>query len=487
MLTLRDYQDTAVNELGSAYAAGYQAPMFVLPTGGGKTVVFTYMAMRAAARGRSVLLLGHRRELIGQMSAALKRWGCKHGIITPDAKPTNDPVQVGMVQTLANRVRLDRGGRYRFDFVIIDEAHHATRNSSWGTVLQHNAGAKLLGVSATPCRLDGKGLGVHAHGFFDHMVLGPSMSELIERGQLVRPVVYAPSTSIDLSGVKKRGGDFVVSALAGAVDRAPITGDAVEHYRRFADRRSAIAFTVTVEHAVHVVEQFKAAGYQAAVLTGCTPDKERARMIRDLGNGGLHVLASCNVVSEGTDIPAVFAAILLRPTESYALAMQQIGRALRASPGKDKAVILDHADNVRRHGLPTDEVEWSLDGLERNSKKRGNAPTKFCMGCRVYMPLAATICTECGTEVEREGGAARGDFIRTREGQLVELTPEMAAQIRQKKASELKGARTRAELIALGKSRNYKNPRYWADKILEERRQYSANKKTLNLGGYHGR
>ncbi len=475
MLSLFDYQGEAVNDLRGTYAAGYNAPLLVLPTGGGKTVVFTYIATNASKKGMRVLLLGHRRELISQMSAALKRWDCPHGVITPDAKLSNAPVQVGMVQTLANRIKLDKQGRYKFDLVIIDEAHHATRNSTWGKVLAHNDQSKLLGVSATPCRLDGKGLGMSSHGFFDVMVIGPSMVELIERGQLVRPVVYAPSTSIDLSGVKKRGGDFVTSALAGAVDRAPITGDAVEHYRRFADRRSAIAFTVTVEHAGHVVEQFKSSGYQAAVLTGSTPDKERAQMIRDLGNGSLHMLASCNVVSEGTDIPAVFAALLLRPTESYALAMQQIGRALRASPGKDKAVILDHADNVRRHGLPTDQVDWTLDGLVRNKRKSGLAPTKICMGCRVHLALAATVCPECGQVVEK-GGASRTDSIVQRDGQLIELTPEMAERIRQQKRTELKKARTRQDLVTLGRERSYKNPERWADKIIEERRQWQANR-----------
>ena len=472
MIALRDYQSGCVNDLRAQYAAGCHAPLLVLPTGGGKTVVFTYMATQAAKKGKRVLLLGHRRELIGQMSAALGRWDCPHGVISPDAKISNAPVQVGMVQTIANRIALDKAGRYKFDLVIIDEAHHATKNSTWGRVLQHNAGAKLLGVSATPCRLDGKGLGVHADGFFDSMVIGPTMPELIALGNLVRPVVYAPAQSIDLSGVKKSRGDFAMGALAGAVDRAPITGNAIKEYQQYADRRSSIAFTVTVEHAEHVVEQFKAAGYAAAVLTGSTPDKERARMIRDLGNGSLHVLASCNVVSEGTDIPAVFAAILLRPTESYALAMQQIGRALRPSQGKDKAIILDHADNVRRHGLPTDEVQWSLDGLRRKKGRTTSAPTKICMGCRCHLALQARVCPECGLPVagDEKGGAARDRQILERDGVLVEMSPEMLAARRKQKAKAFHNARTRDELVRFGIEQGYKNPEYWAGKILEERR-----------------
>jgi superfamily II DNA or RNA helicase len=478
MLALRDYQAECVKDLRAQYAAGSHAPLLVLPTGGGKTVVFTYMATRAAEKGNRVLLLGHRRELIGQMSAALGRWDCPHGVISPDAKVCSAPVQVGMVQTIANRIALDKAGRYKFDLVIIDEAHHATKNSTWGRVLQHNVGAKLLGVSATPCRLDGKGLGVHADGFFDSMVIGPTMPELIELGNLVRPVVYAPAQSIDLTGVKKSRGDYAIGALAGAVDRAPITGNAIKEYQQHADRRSAIAFTVTVEHAEHVVAQFKAAGYAAAVLTGSTPDKERARMLRDLGTGQLHVLASCNVVSEGTDIPAVFAALLLRPTESYALAMQQIGRALRPSQGKDRAIILDHADNVRRHGLPTDEVDWSLDGLQRKKGKNTKAPTKICTGCRAHVGLRVRVCPECGTAVngDVEGGAARTNQIIERDGVLVEMSPEMLAARRKQRGQELKNARTKRDLVQLGRDRKYKNPEFWADKILEDRKQWAASR-----------
>lgn len=470
MIELFDYQTVAVNELRRSYAAGRKAPLLVMPTGAGKTISFAYMASEAHKKGLKVLLLAHRRELVGQISGALKAWSVDHGVIRTDTKPSNHTVQVGMVQTLANRIKLDKKGRFVFDLVIIDEAHHATKGSTWGAVLAHNVGAKLLGVTATPCRLDGKGLGIDADGYFDDMVIGPTVNELIAQGRLARPVVYAPAQGIDLSGVKKRGGDFVTGQLVAAVDRAAITGDAVDHYRRYCNNQSAIAFTITVDHAGHVVEQFKQAGYQAAVLTGSTPDKERAQMIRDLGNGNLQVLASCNVVSEGTDIPAVSAAILLRPTASYALAMQQIGRALRGFKGKDKAIILDHADNVRRHGLPTDEVEWSLDGVSRK-KRKGSSLVKTCNGCSALVAISTRICADCGYEFTV---SADQDGVAVRDGELVEMTPEMIEQIRKRKRMELIGARSREQLIELGRSRKYKNPGFWADKIIEGREQYRA-------------
>lgn len=464
MLTLRPYQEQAVAELRAAYAAGARALLLVLPTGAGKTVTFTYLTARAVAKGLRVLLLAHRRELVGQIGAALTQWGVAHGRIAPGAPPGTEPVQVAMAQTLARRVKLDTTGRFRFDLVIVDEAHHATRDSSWGAILAHNAGARLLGVTATPCRLDGKGLGVATGGFFDELVIGPSVADLIDLGCLAPPVVYAPAQGPDLAGVKTRGGDYRQGELSAAMDRSALTGDAVAHYRALCDRAPAIAFTVTVEHAGHVVEEFKAAGYQAAVLTGSTPDRERAAMIRDLGAGKLHVLASCNVVSEGTDIPTVTAAILLRPTASYALAMQQMGRCLRPAPGKACAIILDHAGNCHRHGLPTEAVQWSLEGVTRSAK----AELRHCYGCQALVPSRAAVCPACGKPLGRadrptpSAAGVNSELPLTRNGQLVELTPAMRAEIRRARLQEERAARSLADLAAIGRARGYRHPEGWA-------------------------
>jgi superfamily II DNA or RNA helicase len=459
VIELYDYQRAAVEQLRRVYAAGRRAPLLVLPTGGGKTVCFTYLASRAADKGLRVLVLVHRRELVQQVSAALTQWDVPHGCIAPAAAPTDAAVQVAMVQTLARRVKLDRVGAYRFDLVIVDEAHHCIEASSWGAVLKHNSGARILGVTATPCRLDGKGLGAHCGGFFDAMVTGPSVSELVEIGRLARPVVFAPEHAVDLSGVRKRGGDYVSGELAARMDSLALTGDAVAHYRRHCNGAPAIAFAVTTEHAAHIAEDFARQGFQAAVLTGATPDKERARMIDDLGHGALQVLASCNVVSEGTDVPAVTAAILLRPTASYALAMQQIGRALRSVPGKERALILDHAGNCHRHGLPTEPVEWTLEGAKRG----GVAPMKGCFRCEALVPASASVCPECGHVF---GGSA-GQEVElplplTRAGELVELTPEKRAEMRRARIAEERRARTAEDLATLGRARGYQYPDSWA-------------------------
>ena len=454
-VTLRNYQNDAVEAVRAAYRAGSRAPLLVMPTGAGKTVCFSYIASQAAAKGSRILLLAHRRELILQISKALNLWGIGHGVILPDRNETGHPVQVASISTLARRLY---PGKYRFDLIVIDEAHHAVSGSQLGTILDAFPDAKRLGVTATPCRLDGRGLGVHAKGFFDALVEGPSVLELIEAGYLARPVVYAPPAGqeVDLSAVKVTGGDYNLGQLAAAMDKTPLTGDAVAHYRRLCSGAPALAFCVTVEHAAHVAEEFRAAGYRAAMLDGKTPDHDRDRMIWDLGRGELDVLASCNVVSEGTDIPVVSAAILLRPTASYALAMQQMGRVLRAHPGKEKALILDHAGNTRRHGLPTEPGEWSLENRPRRKPGSSLYFVKDCPDCGTLLALSARTCPECGCVFE--WARAEIEMPATVAGDLEEIDAMALARERRKEVAK---AKSLDELREIGRARGYKAGWAW--------------------------
>jgi len=341
MITLRDYQARAESDLRNGYARRYRAQILVLPTGAGKTVTFCSIAHQAAAKGKRTLILVHRRELLKQASRTLDSFGIEHGLIASGLSFFHQrAVQVASVQTLVKRLGKLRG--WVPDLIIVDECHHAVGGNTWGKVLEHFDCARALGVTATPQRMDGKGLGVEHGGFFDRMVVGPSVAELTARGYLSPAVVYAPKQQIDLSGVKTRKGDWSLGDLAAAVDRPMLTGDAVAHYQRLCAGEPAIAFCVSVAHAEHVAESFRAAGFQAASVDGALSASEQDRRIADLGRGGLHVLTSCELISEGTDIPVVSAAIMLRPTQSVALALQQMGRALRVYPGKERAVILDH-------------------------------------------------------------------------------------------------------------------------------------------------
>lgn len=331
MIQLRPYQEAGVNDIRASYRDGARAVLFSLPTGGGKTFAFSYIAQSAAARGNSVLIVVHRKELLRQASCSLAALGVRHGLIAPaekiggvisahlervgqsfiDAAAT---VHVASVQTLVKR--LDQW-RDRFALVILDEAHHAV-SGSFQAVVDAMPSAKILGVTATPCRLDGKGLG----DVFDVLVEGPTIRDLIDQGNLVQPKVYAPPTSIDLSNVHRRGGDFVASELAEAMDKPVITGDAVAHYRRLCAGMPGIAFCASVAHAEHVAAEFRRSGISAACVHGGMDDGERDRLI--LGHGRtVQVLTSCDLISEGTDTVAAQAALLLRPTESESMYLQQ--------------------------------------------------------------------------------------------------------------------------------------------------------------------
>ena len=441
-MNLRPYQQQAVDELRGAYAQGARSPLFVLPTGGGKTFTFVYVGQSAVARGNRVLILVHRQELLMQASRSLTAMGVRHGLIARGHVTTGDQVQVASVQTLIRRLGKHR---YHFDLIIVDEAHHAIAGS-WRKIIDALPQARVLGVTATPIRSDGKGL----RDVFDTMVTGPTVQQLIDMGHLVRPVVYAPPTQLDLAGVKRRMGDFDQAELGKRVDKPTITGSAVEHYRKLCDRQPAIAFCVSVAHAQHVAADFRSAGYQAKAIDGSMPDAERKQAIEDLGAGRLHVLTSCDIISEGTDIPVVAAAILLRPTQSMGLFIQQVGRALRPAPGKDRAIILDHVGNCMRHGLPQDDRDWSLDGLlDAGKRKRENdvAPVKQCEKCyAVFTPRP--VCPVCGHTHE-----IKEREIKQTEGELQEVD---AVTMQRQRKQEIGKARTLEELQEVARKRGYK-------------------------------
>jgi len=438
-MTLRDYQNTAVQNLRDTYRSGCNAPVLVLPTGAGKTIVFTWIAKHAKG---NVLILVHRVELLRQTSDKLTAFGVHHGLISPKYRPEYWwKVQVASVQTLVNR--MDKINRP--DLIIIDEAHHATAGT-WRRVLD-SYGCRRLGVTATPMRTDGTGLGE----VFDSIVEGPTVSELIELGYLTAPKIYAPA-QIDLSGVKSRGGDYAKNELAAAVDKPTITGNAVSYYRKLADGIPAVAFCVSVDHACHVADQFSEAGYRAEAVYGGHP--RRDEILSELGKR-IDVVCSCDLISEGTDIPAIGCAIMLRPTQSEGLYLQQVGRALRCYPGRSEAIILDHAGNVLRHGMPTDQREWTLEGKVKKSRQKDEVTVSQCDSCyAVYS--SGRICPECGHEREltpRE--------IEQVEGELIEVK-------RVEKRRSQGQARSLEALRKIERERGYR--RGWAERVYNGRK-----------------
>lgn len=422
------------------------------------TFTFVYIAEQAAARGNRVLIVAHRKELIRQASLSLAALGVEHQVVAPADKVvairrahiekfnrpfirTGATVAVGSVQTIPRRA----GWLQQFNpaLLIVDEAHHSVAGQ-WRTIIEALPDSRILGVTATPCRTDGQGLG----DIYEAMVLGPSMRELIEMGSLCLPRIFCPPTSIDMSGVHMRGGDYNAQDLAAALDKPTITGDAVEHYRKLSPGRPAIVFCSSINHARHVCAQFVADGWRFDVVTGEMDDGDRDRAISGLAAGRIHGIVTVDVVSEGTDIPVAEVAILLRPTQSESLYLQQVGRVLRPAPGKEYGLILDHVGNVKEHGLPHADREWSLDAEKRSRRGKSETGPRVLICPECYIPHEpAPECPGCGYKYETQVRK-----IEQAEGELVELQPDEAELLRMEQRRAQWRARDLASLKAAGMS-----------------------------------
>lgn len=412
---LRPYQTETLAAARRSLQANDRTLM-VMPTGAGKTECFNHAAIEEARAGRRVLIAVHRKELFDQVCERIK---APHNQLCDGRWYDPHPISVGVIDSMARRIR-----RYSWDYIIFDEAHHATANK-WMQIVEANPQAKILGVTATPCRMSGLPLG----NLFQDMVMGPSVRELIDAGYLSDYEYYAPS-GLDLSGIKRTAGDYNKRQLQDAADKPTITGCSVDHYRRLADKEPAIAFCVSVAHAEHVAEAFKAAGYRAASIDGKMDKATRKRLIKSLADGSLHVLTSCDLISEGVDVPVVKVCIMLCPTQSTTKCIQQWGRTMRVAPGKDKTIIIDHVDNRIRHGMPDDDREWSLERGYIKPAEDGEAALRVrtCPACLLAHRFALT-CPSCGhvyQVAERAPVVVEGNLERVSDG-LFETPEDHAA------------------------------------------------------------
>jgi superfamily II DNA or RNA helicase len=354
-----------IDQIRDQYKSGSKSVLGVAPVAFGKTVVSSYIAKSAQDKGSRVIFTVHRDNLVHQTSATFKDFGIDHGFITANEKyDTRKTVHIASIQTLARRT----GIILLPDLLVVDECHLA-KAKTWQDVIlwAKNNGSRILGNSGSPSRLDGKPLG----DLFDSMVESVPMSWLIDQGFLSSYRYFAP-TMPDMSGVKKSMGDFSDSDTVEVMDTPKITGDAVTHWLKHAKGMRTICFCVTIAHAEHTAQSFKQAGIAAAVVSAKTPANERKRMFIDLADGKLQVLCNVELVTTGFDLSAqagrdvpVECVIMLRPTQSLALYIQMVGRALRRKPYP--AVILDHAGNSSRHGLPDDERKWRCTRRETSA------------------------------------------------------------------------------------------------------------------------
>jgi DNA repair protein RadD len=358
---LRDYQRDVIGRVAAAVAAGICRILIVAPTAAGKTVIAAHIAADATAQGKRALLITHRREIIKQSAKKLHEVGLDAGIIAANfrARP-GECVQVASLATLhARAVRSSKMTLPPADLLIVDEAHHSSAKT-WRTLIDAYPDAVVIGLTATPCRADGRGLG----DIFEVLIECPQVAELQAAGWLAGTRVYAPSRP-DLDGIHIRRGDYVERELAERTDTPQLVGDVITHWLRLADRRRTVVFAVSRGHAVHLRDEFGRAGVVASYIDGDTPVEDRDLILDQLAKGTVEVVVNVGCLTEGLDIPAVSCIVLARPTKSLGLFRQMVGRGLRITPGKTDLLVLDHAGAVFEHGLIEEPVEWALSPSRR--------------------------------------------------------------------------------------------------------------------------
>ena len=384
-MQLRPYQSELVEELRAAWREGYKAPCIVLPCGGGKSVILAETARRTAANGKRVLFLVHRRELVEQIVRTFIGWGVDMRLC-----------DVMMVQTASRRIaKLKKPA-----LIMTDENHHSSAQS-YKKIYERFSDVLRVGVTATPVRLGGEGLG----DINDKLIIGISAKQLIKNKCLSPYDYYAPDIC-DLTGIRTRMGEYLASDIERAMTKNAVFGDVIAYYRKLADGKKAICYCAGVKHSKAMAESFSAAGIPAAHIDGETEKNELSPIISDFRCGRIQILCNVDLISEGFDVPDCECAILLRPTKSLTLYIQQAMRCMRYRENK-RAVIIDHVGNYARFGLPDDDREWSL---EKNPKKLreqcDEIKVKMCPECFLtFSPpdnSEKIICPHCGHVFEKK-------------------------------------------------------------------------------------
>lgn len=419
-----------VEQLKQSFKQGFKRPCLVLPCGGGKSVILAHIAYGATHKKREVLFLVHRIELCEQIDETFRSFGV-------DMNYCN----IQMVQSVTKHLDTTK----RPDLILTDENHHSLART-YRNIYDFFDKTSCIGVTATPIRLNGSGLG----DVNDDLIVGVTAKWLIENGFLAPYEYYAP-TMIDVSKLSSSKGEYSTSDAESELDKPKIYGDVIKHYKKLANGKKAICYCATLKHSKSMVEEFNKAGIPAAHLDGSTPKDIRKQTIEDFRSGKITVLSNQDLISEGFDVPNCEVAILLRPTKSLTLYIQQSMRCMRFLPGKT-AIIIDHVGNVFRHGFPDEDREWSLK--PKRSKENAVA-VKTCPECyRTHFP--SPVCPYCGYIYgSDEKTRYEIEILEKEELQRIE-------EINKKKRQEVGMAKTYEELLEIQISRNYKNG--WAAK-----------------------
>lgn len=455
MIELYDYQKELVEKARNAYKDGYKAPCIVAPCGAGKSVMIAEIVRLATSKKQHVLFLVHRKELLEQIENTLK-----HNDVDMEY------VTLGMVMTVVRR--LDKYPH--FDLIVVDENHHTLANS-YKKILEHFH-TRVIGFTATPVRLNGDGLGE----VNDILIETVNAKWLIENKRLA-PYDYYTIDLIDRKALKKSStGDYTSDSMDKAIGTT-IFGDVVKHYQKLIDGQRTIVYAHSIEYSKMFAEQFNEAGIPAAHIDGTTNKSDRKKIINDFRNGAITVLCNVDLIGEGFDVPDCTAVMLLRPTESLSLHIQQSMRPMRYKPGK-VATIIDHVGNVYIHGHPDLERQWTLEAKQKRSGV-DPYPIWVCPQCSFTLPKSEMEnkhkCPECGYVEE----------IARNNNKAIDKTVELKL-VTKEELTDWTKATSYKQLVRIAKMLGYKSS--WAafkakDLHLKDtpRWVYQYKPKTLNI------
>lgn len=372
-MELRPYQAELIQKIKVELCKGYKSVIAVLGCGGGKSIIQGCIAKSATDKGNKVLFLVHRCELCEQIEKTFRICGVDMRLC-----------QIAMVQTVSRRL-----GKHSWTpkLIITDECHHSLSNS-YKKIYEYYPDATRLGFTATPCRLDRSGLGE----IYQSMVEGVSTKWLIDNHYL-SPYIYYSAKIVDTDGLRTSHGEFVAADVNELMNKRIIFGQVLENWHKFAEGKKTIVYCANIDLSQKTVQQFQLSGISAAHLDGTTPTHIRKRVIQDFRDGKITVLSNVDLFGEGFDVPDCECVVLLRPTMSLTLHIQQSMRSMRYKENKT-AIIIDNVGNVYRHGLPDDKREWSLQG--RKKKAKSEIKIKQCPKCLACLPNSVKECPKCG-------------------------------------------------------------------------------------------
>lgn len=457
--TLRSYQNDIIEQVRQAIRSGYRKILVVVPTGGGKTVIAAQIVKLAAEKFHRSMFLAHRRELIYQCADKLINFGVDHGILMAGEYPYGAAdCQVASIDTLRARcITTQKLPLPNSDIVIVDEAHRSLA-PTYVKLINHYGEEVVIGLTATPIRGDGKGLG-HV---YDYMVLGPSIGWMISHGFLVEPKTFAP-TIPDLTGVPIKGGDYDPVELEARMNRRELVGDVLTHWHRLAHDRPTIVFASGVKHSINLRDEFRKAGAKAAHIDGNTPLEERKQIIADLHVGEVQVICNYAVLTEGFDEPPLSACVLARATKNLGLYLQMAGRTLRPADDKEDSRIIDHSGNVYEHGFVQDERQWVLEEGRALTSTNADRQREFDEREPITCVKCATVytgqinCPHCGYIPEK-----KGKHVESRSGELMEVRAERRRTAKKKVWTATEKEEWFNMFIYYGREKGYDNPEGWA-------------------------